>query len=372
MKRDDEKLGEDLRAAAGRDLPGEEFDARVMQAIEGGGGEQVLSVDHRASRWRGFRLAAAAVLLALGVWAVASGQFVREETGGGDAAGAKPPADIELPRAETAEPWPEPIRIAVTHEEKIRILGRSVDFDGLHKALLAETKGTHNASRPSRPSERPMVLLADRQVRWRTVQWVLQACADPSVRLYKIHFATAGEDGEVRVMPSFLPLDRGVSLVSSLTEELIEEGVEDLRHEIEDEEVIEDDVIEDPVIEDKTVEDEIYDEELTGEGFITQKGGGEGSRRKERQFRRPVIRLKLRRDAGVTKTFYLLNGERFDTRDECRGRLYVMIRADYLFNLEIDGGADVPYGDVIFILDAYRRYGKGSVTFVGAPPPKGR
>jgi biopolymer transport protein ExbD len=376
MKPEDGKLGDDLRAATGRDLPGEEFDERVMQTIEGGGGERVLSVGTGVSGWRGFRLAAAAVLLAVGVWAVSSGQFRRERAEAGGAAGPNPPADIELPQAETAEPWPEPIRIVVTHDGKVRILGRSVDLEGLRNSLVAETKGTHDTGRPSRPSERPMVLLADRQVRWRMVQWVLQACADPSVRLYKTHFATVGKDGELRVIPSFLPIDRGLVLRSKVTDELIDELVDEVRPEIEEEEVIEKEVIEDPVIEDDItdgpVEDEIIEEEMTGEGFILPGGGGARPNRKMRPARRPKIVLGLRREAGAQKTHYLLNGERFETRDECRRRLHRMLRADYLFNLEIDAGAAVPYGDVIFILDAYRRHGKGGVTFRGAPPPKGR
>ena len=60
MATNDDRLGEELREAAGRDLPGGEFDRRVMQSIEGGGGERVLSVDAGGSRWRGLSLAAAA------------------------------------------------------------------------------------------------------------------------------------------------------------------------------------------------------------------------------------------------------------------------------------------------------------------------
>ncbi|MHC4862389.1 MAG: hypothetical protein ACYTDY_20135, partial [Planctomycetota bacterium] len=56
----DDDLGRDLEAAYGRDLPGEEFDDRVMEAVEEGGGEHVLSAAPVRSR----RVVSAAALVA--------------------------------------------------------------------------------------------------------------------------------------------------------------------------------------------------------------------------------------------------------------------------------------------------------------------
>jgi len=328
MKRSDERLGKDLRAAAGRDLPGEEFDRRVMQTIEGGGGERIVSVDPGVSRWRGVRLAAAAILLTLGVWAVASGQFRREEALDTAAAGSTLPADIELPRAENTDAWPGPIRISVNPDGKLRIMDRPTDLDGLREVLTVETEGTHDASRPSKLSERHVVLLADRRVRWRMVQWVLQACADPEIRLYRIHFAMAGEDGGFRVMSVFLPIDRGLGLAPT------------------------------PLI-----EDEIGIEGDEGRPIhIVPLVEGEAQR----------IKVELRREAGQKKTRCVYNGEAIESRDECRRRLDLIHKAGYAGDLEINASADVPWEDVVFFLDAYRRCGKGDITFVGAPPPKRR
>ena len=35
----------------------------------------------------------------------------------------------------------------------------------------------------TRPSSRAVLVSADRDARWREVQWTLQACADPAVRI---------------------------------------------------------------------------------------------------------------------------------------------------------------------------------------------
>ena len=156
------------------------------------------------------------------------------------------------------------------------------------------------------------------------IQWVLQACADPEVRLYRIHFAMAGENGGFRVMSVFLPIDRGLVPQLPVIEDDITEGAEKI--------------------------------------YIVPFVEGEAQK----------IKVELRREAGQKKTRCIYNGEAIESRDECRRRLDLIHKAGYAGDLEINASADVPWEDVVFFLDAYRRCGKGSITFVGAPPPKRR
>jgi biopolymer transport protein ExbD len=201
METRDESLQKDLAEAAGQDLPGEEFDQRVLDSIEGGGGEREIAVRPRIS-W--MTAAAALLLIALGTWVVATGRLSRSEA---------PPAEVEtaagvdLPSAESTMPWPKPIRIAVSAEGKIRVGGKKAELAGLLGHLVRLSRGSHDLAHAQQPSMKDVVILADKTVRWRMVQWVMQACADPDVRIWRIWWATEGG----RAIPVFLPMDRGLS-----------------------------------------------------------------------------------------------------------------------------------------------------------------
>jgi biopolymer transport protein ExbD len=192
METNDENLRRELPEAAGHDLPGE---------IEGGGGEREIAVRMRFSPWTA---AAALLLVLLGVWVVATGRLTRSEA---PPAEAETAAGVSLPSAESTVPWPKPIRIAVTAEGKIRVAGQKTDLKGLLGHLVRLTRGSHDARIPGNPSTKDVVILADKTVRWRIVQWVLQACADPTVRVHRIWWAAEGGG----VVPAFLPIDRGLS-----------------------------------------------------------------------------------------------------------------------------------------------------------------
>jgi biopolymer transport protein ExbD len=75
-------------------------------------------------------------------------------------------------------------------EVVIKILGKEYDLKALksHLYKIAETKRdlTHEA----KPSEVFVLIRCDRDIAWREAQWVMQACADQTVRIYKIQFAT--------------------------------------------------------------------------------------------------------------------------------------------------------------------------------------
>lgn len=207
MKNEDDALRADLVAATERDLPGEEFVDRVMETIEEGGGERVLSAAAPAPRLRRVvGLAAAAIVLGVGVWAATTGRLLQEPAAGAAAAGAA--ADgVELPPARTGVAGIEPIRITVTKDVEISMDGRrGLSLDQLRSLLFAAV----GALAPGECSERDVILRIDRGVRWREVQWVMQACADPDIRLYRLHFAVAGEDGAA-LLPVFLPHDRSLA-----------------------------------------------------------------------------------------------------------------------------------------------------------------
>lgn len=42
---------------------------------------------------------------------------------------------------------------------------------------------------PDGASKVPVMIHADRGTQWKYVQWIMQACADPQIKIYKLHFA---------------------------------------------------------------------------------------------------------------------------------------------------------------------------------------
>lgn len=150
-------------------------------------------------------LAAAALVAALAVGATTTEWFVRPASAVAAEAGA-----IDLPPATSARPEPTPIRIRVAPAEEgqveLRLDGERVaDLDTLRNKLYVAA----GAVEPPAVSERDAILEADRKVRWREMQWVMQTCAHPDVRLWRLYFAVDGPDGP-GVLPAFLPRDRGL------------------------------------------------------------------------------------------------------------------------------------------------------------------
>jgi biopolymer transport protein ExbD len=75
-------------------------------------------------------------------------------------------------------------------EVLIKIKGVEYDLKALKSELykVAETK--REEDHDAKPSAVYVLIRCDAQIAWREVQWVMQACADPTVRIYKIQFAT--------------------------------------------------------------------------------------------------------------------------------------------------------------------------------------
>ena len=206
MKTDDQRLRQDLTGVFDGDDPGAEFDQRVMADIVGGGGEHEISaLDGSRSRSRWWTLVAASA--AAGILVIA---WLGSRTGvngslptnasGGEEEGALPRAEsvlITLPISVTSGKFTAKHQIIVTKDEKVCFDGEWREWAELTVALRA-----------ARKSESDGVLIsADRRVRWRVIQWVMQTCADPDVKLWRLAFQVQPADG-MTALPVPLPKDR--------------------------------------------------------------------------------------------------------------------------------------------------------------------
>ena len=108
---------------------------------------------------------------------------------------------VTLPRAEKSTPdVPEDdLRVIVnvgkaegwagSGDVRIRVGGRELTLGALRDLLVRRAE--MDRATPLGPSEVPVLIRCDADVRWREVQWVIQACAERPARIYKIQFATA-------------------------------------------------------------------------------------------------------------------------------------------------------------------------------------
>jgi biopolymer transport protein ExbD len=73
----------------------------------------------------------------------------------------------------------------------VKIKGKIYNLENLKEVLFTHAEMKRDLTHEAQPSEIFVLIRCDRNIRWREVQWVMQACADPSVRIYKLQFATA-------------------------------------------------------------------------------------------------------------------------------------------------------------------------------------
>jgi biopolymer transport protein ExbD len=73
---------------------------------------------------------------------------------------------------------------------EIKIKGKDFPLDRLKEELFVYADSDRDLKDAAQPSEIFVLIRCDADVRWREVQWVMQACADPAVRIYKLQFAT--------------------------------------------------------------------------------------------------------------------------------------------------------------------------------------
>ena len=73
---------------------------------------------------------------------------------------------------------------------KIKIKSREYDLTQLKEEMFKHAEVKRDLDDPNAPSEIFVLIRCDQRIRWREVQWIMQACADPAVRIYKLQFAT--------------------------------------------------------------------------------------------------------------------------------------------------------------------------------------
>jgi biopolymer transport protein ExbD len=78
----------------------------------------------------------------------------------------------------------------------IMVKSERYDLDALKDLMFKHAETNRDMSHPMKPSEIFALIRCDTEIRWREVQWVMQACADPEVRIYKLQFATQETDEE--------------------------------------------------------------------------------------------------------------------------------------------------------------------------------
>ena len=74
---------------------------------------------------------------------------------------------------------------------EVKVKGKAYDLKDLTRFMrsMADMKREEPAG-PGAPSAIYVLIRADKQTPWQHVQYVMQVCADPTVRIYKMQFAT--------------------------------------------------------------------------------------------------------------------------------------------------------------------------------------
>ena len=75
----------------------------------------------------------------------------------------------------------------------LKVRGQEMDLDKFKQYLQPEAELSREPDGP-RASELFILIRADKGSRWQDVQWVMQACADPKIRVYKLQFATSNPE----------------------------------------------------------------------------------------------------------------------------------------------------------------------------------
>jgi biopolymer transport protein ExbD len=78
----------------------------------------------------------------------------------------------------------------------IKVKGKLLDLAHLKEELFKYAETDRDLEHENAPSEIFALIRCDKDIRWREVQWVMQAAADPDVRIYKLQFATAKQENK--------------------------------------------------------------------------------------------------------------------------------------------------------------------------------
>ena len=75
----------------------------------------------------------------------------------------------------------------------LKVKGMEMDLATFQQFLFPIADRYREEEQP-RASEVYVLIRADKKARWQDVQWVMQACADPKIKVYKLQFATTNPD----------------------------------------------------------------------------------------------------------------------------------------------------------------------------------
>ena len=112
-----------------------------------------------------------------------------------------------------------------TKEVKIFIKKVEYDLYRLKEHLFVHADAKRDMDHPSQPSEIFCLIRCDQDIRWREVQWVMQACADPAVRIYKLQFATRKRDTDDRRVVIVTGTEQARELYDASIERILSEVV---------------------------------------------------------------------------------------------------------------------------------------------------
>jgi biopolymer transport protein ExbD len=76
----------------------------------------------------------------------------------------------------------------------VKVKGKSYDLQDLTRYMRSMADLKRENDGPGAPSAIYVLIRADRETPWQNVQYVMQVCADPTVRIYKMQFATTKRD----------------------------------------------------------------------------------------------------------------------------------------------------------------------------------
>jgi biopolymer transport protein ExbD len=77
-----------------------------------------------------------------------------------------------------------------TTEPKLKVKGKELTLPEFKARLLEQTARAGREADSTAASKLFVLIRADEKARWQDVQFIMQACADPAIKVYKLQFAT--------------------------------------------------------------------------------------------------------------------------------------------------------------------------------------
>jgi len=77
---------------------------------------------------------------------------------------------------------------------EVKVKGKPYDLKDLTRYMRSMADMEREGEGPGAPSSVYVLIRADKNTPWQHVQYVMQVCADPTIRIYKMQFATTKRD----------------------------------------------------------------------------------------------------------------------------------------------------------------------------------